>query len=168
MKITLHFLARLLTNRYSLAVFNLLILAIIISSLRQMMPLAHNLVEDIGTFDDIADAIATILVAYGVALEERGTLMRVFGLYPRYHDIKQRVTDKLSETSGMIFLVLGLFIEVLVELLLIPNSIINTAGREWLIFLVNALFFIASAAALLFFTWQLLKPPPAEKVLAEA
>ena len=77
-------LAKILTSRLSLCIINGLILTITLTSLYETTKLLFNRTNDFNQIEEILDGIGTIFVAYGVALEERDSLMRFFKLYPQF------------------------------------------------------------------------------------
>lgn len=130
-------LAALLTHRHSFLFFNVLITYLLIASIVQMIPMIFNEENNVHRLEEILDATATMLVAYGVVLEERESLMRILGVTRDYLD---DCVDHLCHDLGVLLLVIGLLVEVTVQLIKIPNSIVNTDGIEWLIFLSGAIF----------------------------
>ena len=96
-------------------------------------------------------------MAYGVALEERDSLMKFFKLYPRYWTEVEEATDHFSHFYGLCILLLGLFMEVSVEVVKIPNTILNTEGIEGVVFGVGFLFLILASVLLLRLSYVLLR-----------
>lgn len=148
----------LVTGRVSIALMNLLILISGLNSLREMFPLLSNAVNDIATLENITEGYATILIAYGVATEERGTLMEFLKLYPANRNTVQKAVDHICHHYGLSLLLLGLFVELCEEIVKLPNSIINTNGIESLMFGIAALLTIISTWTLLRFIWLLAFP----------
>jgi hypothetical protein len=127
-------LAKALTSRTSICIVNGLLLLITGASLYQAGKLLFNLTNDFAAIEEILDDLATIFIAYGVGLEERGALMGFSGLYPRFFDAREDAADHLCHAHGLYLLLLGLAMEVSVALIKIPNTIVNTDGVEGLIF----------------------------------
>lgn len=147
-----------ITGRAFLTLINLVITWSGINSILDMIPLLANASNDTAVLEDITEGYATILIAYGVAAEERSTLMEFLGLYPHHHTPVQAATDHVCHHYGLFLLVLGLFVELCEELVKLPNAIINTAGIESLMFGVAVLLTAASTWTLLRFNWLLAFP----------
>lgn len=71
--------------------------------------------------EEILEGLGTILVALGVALEERETLMKFLGLYPQAMTPLQADVDHHCHGYGLILLLVGLLVEVLVYVVRMPN-----------------------------------------------
>lgn len=131
-----------LTHRYCIMAVNGLIVIITALIIYDMVQMLFNTIDDANELEDMSDGLATILIGYGVAIEERETLMEFFGLYPQDFDDGQEAVDHLCHWYGLLYLILGLFMEIGVQLIKIPNRMINTIGLEGLIFSVNIVFMV--------------------------
>ena len=143
------------TGRVSFCLINLLILMSGINSILDMPPLIANLENDLLQLENITEGYATILIAYGVAAEERSTLMHFLRLYPANLTPLQAAIDKICHNYGLVLLLIGLFVELCEELVKMPDSIINTNGLESLMFYVAVILTIVSSCALIRFSWLL-------------
>ena len=111
------------------------ILAILISSLYDLI-ITHARPHH--EAEEIISGVGVILIAWGVALEERHKLREVFGLVPEHtknadekvHVSHEEVLDESCHRYGLGQLLLGLFVEVGVECVRVPDRIINTDGIE--------------------------------------
>jgi len=90
----------------------------------------------------ITSTVALMMIGWGVALEEREIIRRVFGAKGRADEAWQVHLDELCHQYGVAQLVLGLFAEIAVALISLPDRIINTVGYEHAL-LVVALVLIA-------------------------
>ncbi len=90
----------------------------------------------------ITSTVALMMIGWGVALEEREMIRRVFGVKGRADEAWQVHVDDLCHQYGVAQLVLGLFAEIAVALISLPDRIINTVGYEHTL-LVIALVLIA-------------------------
>lgn len=147
-----------MSGRFFIALINLLLLASGINSVRSMLPLLGNAVNDISTLEHISEGYGTILIAFGVAAEERESLMRFFGLYPRFASALQTAVDHVCHDFGLSILLLGLFMELGVQAVKLPNEIINTDGIEHLIFGATAVLMALTTWVLARFTFLLFFP----------
>ena len=150
-------LPRILISRWFIGAINILILVVILSTLHEAIRLLTNLTNDFNKIEDLLDGIGMIFVAYGVALEERDTLMKFFGQYPKYYNECENRADHNCHFYGLLLLLMGLFMEVSVELVKLPNQIFNTDGIEWLIFTIGFIFCAGSAIILFRLTYLLLR-----------
>jgi hypothetical protein len=71
-----------------------------------------------------------VLIAWGVALEERHSLREIFGLDVGVDEAREARIDQLCHRYGLGQLLLGLFSEMGVEFVRVPDRVINTAGIE--------------------------------------
>jgi hypothetical protein len=115
--------------------------------------------NDVLPIENLLDGIATIFVAYGVALEERDTLMKFFRLYPRYLDDGQKETDAVCHFYGLSYLLVGLFMEVAIETIKLPHKVFNTVMAEEIVFGIGFVFCLAGGVLLLKNIYLLLRLP---------
>jgi hypothetical protein len=142
-------LLRMVISRRGLLVVNaaivLFIVAVALESWELLRDTLHN-AEEIG---EIIDTVAIILVAWGVALEERGTMMDAFGAYGDGCPAVEAAADHSSHVYGMAALLLGLFMEVAVEVVKMPDHVVNTVGLEGILFGVGIVLMFLAAVLLL-------------------
>jgi hypothetical protein len=150
-------IARILTTRWAICLFNGIILMITMSTLYQASKLLFNVTNDFDQIEGLLDGISVIFVAYGVALEERDSLMKFFELYPKYWTDVEEAIDHFSHFYGLCILLLGLFMEVSVEVVKIPNTVLNTEGIEGVVFGVGFLFLVLASVLLLRLSYVLLR-----------
>jgi len=144
------------TGRYGIIVINLLVVLLSVVTLRFMLPLLFNAADNTKELEDIAECLGVILIGYGVAVEERQSFMRIFKLYPAFQSPLQDRVDHHCHEYGLCYLLLGLFMEVCVACIKIPNAIIDTENLEGVIFAVSAFFLVWNAILTLRHCWFLL------------
>lgn len=127
-------IARILTSRWAICFYNLTIFTIAVTAVYRASLMLANSMNDYNMIEEMLDGVGIIFVAYGVALEERDTIMRFFRLYPEYYNDREGNTDHLCHFYGLWFLLIGLFMEVTVEVVKLPNAILNTEGLEKAVF----------------------------------
>ena len=149
-------LGRFLTHRYTLIVFNLVLLAILFNSFWEAFGYLTDAVNNADEIEEVLDGLGAIFVAYGVALEERETLMKIFRLYPKLQNPLEEEIDHICHISGLLLLVAGLFMEVAVEAVKLPDSIFNTRGLETWVFCAGFLFGTLAAGVLIHQAYKLL------------
>lgn len=131
-----------LTGRNGILLFNVLILSLSIFSLWISAPMLLNAADNIADLENVSESLGVILIAYGVAIEERHSLMPIFKLYPTFYTEKQAYIDDICHAYGLFYLLLGLFMEMCVACVKMPNSIIDTDHIEYLLFGVSAVFIV--------------------------
>lgn len=109
----------------------------------------------------ITSTIALIMIGWGVALEERAVIRKRFGVTGRSDEAWQVHLDEMCHEYGVAQLVLGLFAEIAVAMIALPDRIVNTAGLEYTLLTVaialisiGALIQARHAVALLVAIWQ--------------
>jgi hypothetical protein len=95
----------------------------------------------------ITSTVALMMIGWGVALEERAVIRARFGVTGRADEAWQVHLDEMCHEYGVAQLVLGLFAEIAVAMISLPDRIINTAGYEYTLLAV-ALVLIAIAAVI--------------------
>jgi uncharacterized Tic20 family protein len=126
-----------ITDRHVLILFNLILIVIIISIAIDLVSLLKTPENDIDEMIDMCNGIAIILYGYGVALRARRELMNYLNLYPAHATGLQTGIDGLCQKYGLFFILLGLAQEILVHIIIIPNRVLNTEGKESYIFAVS-------------------------------
>jgi Mn2+/Fe2+ NRAMP family transporter len=149
--------ARVLLSRSSVCVLNFIILTVTVSALYEASKLLFNVTNDFDQIEGLLGGPSAIFVAYGVALEERDYLMQFFKLYPTYWNHSEEAVDRACHFYGLCVLLLGLFMEVSVEVLKIPNNLLNTQGHEGVIFGVGLLFSAVTSVLLMRLSYVLLR-----------
>ena len=94
--------------------------------------------------EEIISGVGVLMIAWGVALEERHKLREVFGLVSGEdaeespHDSYEAAMDENCHRYGLGLLLLGLFAEVGVECVKMPDRIVNTHNIESEVLLFSA------------------------------
>jgi hypothetical protein len=138
-------IAYIFLHRISIAIFDVFLFIITAFSIYRAAMLLYDVASDANEIELLLDGIGIIFVAYGVALEERETLMKFFKLYPALQNEKEEHIDKLCHFYGLWFLLLGLFMEVGVEIVKIPYAIFDVPYIETVIFGTGSLFAVIAA-----------------------
>jgi uncharacterized membrane protein len=150
--IPVHFLL----NRYAVTIFNLTVVIILSLSLWDLGKLLLEDSQEVEDMQKIMDGVGAFVVSYGIVLEERESIMQIFGYYPKNKYRKEILTDQICFDAGIILLVLGLLIEVIAQFVQIPNTIINTDGRENVIFFIGGILVLVTVLHFLVFCYKLL------------
>jgi hypothetical protein len=150
-----------LTHRRTIIVLNGILFLITLGVIYDAFVLFFRAGNDALPIENLLDGIATIFVAYGVALEERDTLMRFFRLYPQYLDEGQKETDAVCHFYGLNYLLVGLFMEVAIETIKLPHKVFNTLMAEEVVFGIGLVFCLTGCVLLLKNMYLLSKAPKA-------
>ena len=151
-------IVRAFTHRGFIASFNIVIVLISVMTLWDSFSILTDVVKNPDEMEAILDGLGTIFVAYGVALEERETLMEFFHFYPDLHSATEKAVDRHCHLYGLLLLIFGLFMEVSVEVVKIPDRFLDTSNIEGYMFGAGLLCCLASIAILLIHTYLLASP----------
>lgn len=78
---------------------------------------------------EVIDGLATILVGYGVVLEERETIMNLSGrVYFGERAFKEKHLNEQSHIYGMGLLIFGLLLEIVTQSIKLPHRILDTSN----------------------------------------
>jgi hypothetical protein len=147
----------------AVVLFNMLQLVILGFGFIYMLELFFDPANDFDAQERTLDGIATIFVAYGVALEERESVLKFFGYYPRFFSPREAHIDHLCHDYGVLFLIIGLLVETAVQIVKIPDRLINTAELETAVFIIGGLLLLLAGYYLVVSAWHLLKSPETPK-----
>lgn len=138
---------------YTINLLLLLIFAqILIEVYRLTFPLlSHNL----STIDGAFDAAAILLVAYGVVMEESDSVMKILLLYKKNENVLNKKIDSVSHDFGLVMLILGLFIEIPVQLIKVSNTIVNTVHVELFLILLSFLLLLIAFLIVIIYSIKL-------------
>ena len=124
----------------SIALMDLIILVPLLLSL---MTVIQDLVH--GKLDepmDILEGVGVVLIGWGVAIEERPSLRDIFHLEGGANEQLERGIDVLCHSSGIGLLIFGLFAEIAVTAVRLPQHVVPTEGFDHVVLWVSV-FFIA-------------------------
>jgi lysylphosphatidylglycerol synthetase-like protein (DUF2156 family) len=149
--------AKIVLNRYFLVAANTMLILIIVSSVIELTKLLLTPENDIKEMLKICHGISIILYGYGVAMETRRSLLTHLNIYPLYDSRLQQLMDSECHKYGIFTLLLGLAMEILVHLMIIPNRVLNTEGKESYIFAVCLTILIFVLWLQLSFSYKLIR-----------
>jgi hypothetical protein len=146
-------LAAVLLHPYALCAMNLLILVLVYSSAKVtwLHLRAENHFEEAV---ELWEGFGTILLGLGVILEERNSLQHILGLDPSRLGARkiEDAVERVAHDYGVLFVVLGVLIEIFAWLVKIPNDVLDTYGIEFtLVNLAGATAVIGACLQLRFF-----------------
>jgi hypothetical protein len=138
---------RALVSRTSTVIIDLVVIAMMALSLIELVrefaagPVQANARE-------IITNVSVIMIGWGVALEERGSVRDVFGLRGGSDDAWQDQIDHACHGVGVMLLLFGLFAEIFEQLVTLPKSVVSTEiFRDWLL-AIGTLFLVCGLVAL--------------------
>lgn len=130
----------------SIALLDLLILApIVLSLVVVVQDLTHGKLDEPL---EILESIGVVLIGWGVALEERPSIREIFGLVGTANEEFERGIDSLCHSSGVGILIFGLFSEICVAAVRLPNEISPTEGFDPVVLYIGAAFVVLGAYVL--------------------
>ncbi|WP_425064577.1 hypothetical protein [Reyranella sp.] len=129
---------RFLISPVFIAAVNLMILFPMVLSIADIV---QSVNRHIDTHEPvtIASTIALIMIGWGVALEERGVIRKRFGVSGGADEERQVQIDEMCHEYGVAQLVLGLFAEIAVAMISLPDRIVNTIGYEHTLLTVSVI-----------------------------
>lgn len=151
-------------SRPGMIFLNLLLVFLLAFSVCHSVRYLFNTTNDAAAADDLIDAIAAMLVAYGVVLEERDTIRAMLrkkcsepegSVNDESNGDAEEKIDHYAHYCGTTLVVIGLFIEVLGEMVKIPHHIYNFKSLEDWLFGIAFVFMFMSAWAVIHFSFQL-------------
>jgi hypothetical protein len=137
-------LVRIFVSPLAIAVIDLLILIPLILAI---VDVSQDLLRGANIHEpmDIVEGMGVILIGWGVALEERALLREIFALKQEKDEAWQVAIDHLCHSAGVGLLVFGLFAEMGIEVIRLPDRIINTQGANEAIAAVSVAFLAIGA-----------------------
>jgi len=127
MRFALKLLAKALISRNGLLTLNLILALLSVAVLYDLISVLARGVN-VDSLDDLNGNVATIMVAFGVLIEERHEIKKLLGLTD--HAGERDHLDEISIKYGIMYIVMGLFIEVFVEATKIPFRIFEGGPVE--------------------------------------
>jgi hypothetical protein len=149
-------LGTFLTHRWLITVFNLATAYVVVVLFRHFAGAfdgahAHN-----HELSEALTGVGVVLIGWGVALEERHALRHIFRM-PNLEAPEETRIDDLCHYYGVGLLLMGLFSEMLVEFVKLPNEIVNTDGIEHFVLGASAVMLGAGLVMLITFSWSLIR-----------
>jgi len=146
-----------LTSRSGVIAFNVFLTALSAISLWVMIPMIYDSASHALELENISEYLGVIFIGYGVAIEERQSFMGIFKLYPEFQTPLQTRIDHICHEYGLCYLLLGLFMEICVAFIKIPDAIIDTENMEDVIFSISALLLLGCTFLMIQQSWILLR-----------
>ena len=144
----LRFLMRGLLSPSAIIVIDVLILIPLVLA---TIGVSHSVLTnpDLKEPIDIIEDMGVIMIGWGVALEERGEMRRIFGVVNPANEAWQTGVDHICHHVGIGQLVFGLLIEICLAIVRLPARIIDTGDFDEHVVGVSIFFMIVGAFILL-------------------
>lgn len=146
-----------LTSRTAINLVNLFLLLLLVHGIYDVLAHFSRVEELQHGMEETLEGLGTILVALGVALEERETLMKFLGVYPDGLTPVQACVDHHCHGYGLLLLLVGLLIEVAVYLIRMPD--IETVDFDPALLLAGTGFCVLGVLLLARLIWLLWRAP---------
>ncbi|MHC1753378.1 hypothetical protein [Humidesulfovibrio sp.] len=146
-----------LTGRTAINLGNLVLILLLVHGIWQVLGNYGHIAGMQDEMEEILEGLGTILVALGVALEERETLLKFIGVYPAGLTPLQARVDHHCHGYGLLLLLVGLFVEVAVYVIRMPN--LDTVNFDPGLILAGTAFCVLGALLLARLTWLLWRAP---------
>lgn len=146
-----------LTGRKAIIAGNIFLLFLLLHGIYAVLADFPRVDELQHGMEETLEGLGTILVALGVALEERETLMKFLGVYPQGLTALQERVDHHCHGYGLLLLLAGLFVEVSVYLIRMPD--LETVDFDPALLLAGVAFCALGALLLARLTWLLWRAP---------
>lgn len=133
--------------RFAMRVF-MMPVAIVLIELIILVPILLSImtvIQDLlnGKLDEpmeILEGVGVVLIGWGVAVEERPSLREIFHLEGGPNEALERGIDVLCHSSGVGMLIFGLFAEIAVTAVRLPNHVVPTEGFDNVVLYISAFF----------------------------
>jgi len=158
-------LATVLLNRWTLSVLNLLILVPLVLALVELFSLlwgsawTANMHDAISQSEDLIEGVGVVLIGWGVALEERDGMAELLGSAIDLTDAREVYLSHVCHSCGLAILVLGLFAEIGMEAVKLPDHITYTNSIERWPLSVATLLLALGAVCLIIQLARMVFPP---------
>lgn len=140
MSVVVRFAMRIFMLPVSIAIMELVILVpIVLSVITVLDDLMHGKLDEPM---EILEGVGVVLIGWGVAIEERPSLREIFHLEGGPNEALERGIDVLCHSSGIGLLIFGLFAEIAVAAVRLPNHVVPTEGFDPVVLCVSV-FFVA-------------------------
>jgi hypothetical protein len=95
--------------------------------------------------EEILEGVGVVLIGWGVAIEERPSLREMFDMMGSPKEAFEAGVDVLCHSSGIGLLIFGLFSEIAVAAVRLPNHIVPTEGVDHIVLYISDVFVAVGA-----------------------
>jgi hypothetical protein len=140
-------IGRALTSRASTVFIDLVVIALMSLSLHEVVRQFLGQ-PDHGQTREIINDLSVVMIGWGVALEERGSVREAFGISAGDDAAWQTRIDHASHGVGLMLLLFGLFAEIFEQLITLPRRFANIEFVRDGLLAIGALFIIGGLVLL--------------------
>jgi hypothetical protein len=134
------FAMRIFMLPVSIAIMELIIFVpIVLSVITVLDDLMHGKLDEPM---EILEGVGVVLIGWGVAIEERPSLREIFHLEDGPNEALEKGIDVLCHSSGIGMLIFGLFAEIAVTAVRLPNHVVPTEGFDHVVLCVSVFFVV--------------------------
>ena len=131
------FLIRVFLLPFTIGIIDLLILVPALLSIYTVVEeVMHGKIDEA---EEILEGVGVVLIGWGVAIEERPSLRQMFNLVG-VNEAYEAGVDVLCHSSGVGLLIFGLFSEMAVSAVRLPNHIVPTEGFDEPVMYIGTMF----------------------------
>lgn len=149
------YVGAVLLSRWTVIVFNLLLTYVCLLAAFDVILMIFRQADHVIQMD-VMDGMGVIMIGYGVALEERRALRALAGNLESINRHWEEAIDHHCHSQGLLLLVFGLFVEMCVACIEIPNHIVNTGGIERPVLGLSIFFLLLCVLVMLNYSWRML------------
>ncbi|MBU1041036.1 MAG: hypothetical protein KKF77_08065 [Proteobacteria bacterium] len=146
-----------LTSRSAIMVMNIVITLLMLQGSWDILRKLSAIVLHQPAMENILQGLSTILVAYGLVLQERAALLTFLKLYPHGLSAHQARVDAHCSGYGLAVILAGMFVSVAVYLIRMPD--LDIVNFDPALIVLGALFCLVSAGLLVRLSWLLWRDP---------
>ena len=131
----------------SIALMDLIILVpIVLSVMTVIEDLMHGKLDEPM---EILEGVGVVLIGWGVAIEERPSLREIFHLEGGMNEALEAGIDLICHSSGIGLLIFGLFAEIAVTAVRLPQHVVPTEGFDPVVLCISTVFVVLGLYVLL-------------------
>jgi hypothetical protein len=152
------FIGKILLHRITISFLNISLLILAYSALKATWINGTNSVREVHEAVELWEGFGTILLGFGVALEERDSLKKI----ATFDETTPEQVDHVCHDYGVLFVMLGVIIEAFAWLVKLPNAVLDTEGVEFVLLQCGALTAVIGVYLQIKFQYHLWKPAPTQ------
>ncbi|PKN08113.1 MAG: hypothetical protein CVU73_09705 [Deltaproteobacteria bacterium HGW-Deltaproteobacteria-8] len=146
-----------LTSRSAIMVMNIVIILLMLQGSWDILRKFSAIAQNQPGMENILQGLSTILVAFGLVLQERAALLAFLKLYPHGISPHQSRVDTHCSGYGLAVILAGMFVSVAVYLIRMPD--LDIVNFDPALIVLGALFCLAAAGLLARLSWLLWRDP---------
>lgn len=146
-----------LTSRAAILLMNIAVILLMLQGSWYILRKVGAIALHQPAMENILQGLSTILVAYGLVLQERAALLTFLKLYPHGITRQQSRVDAHCSGYGLAVILMGMFVSVAVYLIRMPD--LDIANFDPALIVLGALLCLVAAGLLARLSWLLWRDP---------